>query len=307
MLAPRRLTSRGTPASEDEGGGADRISALPDAVLGEIISLLPTKDGARTQILASKWRHLWRSAPLNLDCRDLTADRDLLDGVVSSILSSHLGPGRCFRGRDYKMSYTTMEAWLRSPAMDSLQEIQVFFETLFEGVVHWVRRAPASISRFSDTLRDATIGKCCLHQALNLPQLKHLALQEVCISDSSLHDMIAGCPALECLLIDQCFGLHTLLRIKSVSLRTIAVRAECGELIIEDAPSLERLLHLDPISILRVSVISAPKLETLRCISNRYKIQVAKAFLLLASVRRLPICMFVYRWPNVLLRPSYRD
>ncbi|TKW20805.1 hypothetical protein SEVIR_4G113000v4 [Setaria viridis] len=85
------------------------------------------------------------------------------------------------------------------------------------------------------------------------------------ISDCTMNSIIAGCPVLECLLINACTGFSPI-RINSPSPRSIAM--SCMELIIEDAPSLQRLVHLKPCSALRVSVISAPKLETLGCLCD---------------------------------------
>jgi hypothetical protein len=183
------------PRLAEDRGGADRISNLADDTLRHIISLLPTREGARTQILASRWRNIWQSAPLNLDCRGLNA------GIVSRILSSKSGPGRRFCARKY-IPAATMDAWLRSPALDSLEELEVFFP-IYLG---------APTFRFSATLRHATIGRCTLSdgvvQGVHFPRLKQLVLEEVRISARSLHNMIAGCPALVCLLIDLCPGFH---------------------------------------------------------------------------------------------------
>jgi hypothetical protein len=88
--------SRKPPPGAEEVGGEempDRISSLPDAILGEIISLLPIREGARTQTLASRWRHLWRAAPLNLDYSLLPGHRDRQDILLGVILSAHQGPG----------------------------------------------------------------------------------------------------------------------------------------------------------------------------------------------------------------------
>ncbi|KAK1626213.1 hypothetical protein QYE76_000528 [Lolium multiflorum] len=279
----------------EDGGGVDVISDLPDDLLGEIITLLPTKDGARTQILARRWRHLWCSAPLNLDCRGLVKHRLQLPGVVSRILASHPGPGRRFRFDIYDFTglgatecvllqmNATMDEWLRSAALCDLQELHLSYCLWY--------RVPAPISSLSTaSLRVATITRCNLPdstavQGLRFPQLKQLTLEMVSISERSLHHMIAGCPALERLLLDHTFGFRCV-RIDSLSLRSISVHVKSsggnelkfGELVIENAPCLEMLLHIDQSGDhLHISVISAPKLETLRYLSNFTKISFGSA------------------------------
>uniref|UniRef100_A0A0D9WXM3 F-box/LRR-repeat protein 15/At3g58940/PEG3-like LRR domain-containing protein n=1 Tax=Leersia perrieri TaxID=77586 RepID=A0A0D9WXM3_9ORYZ len=116
-------------------------------------------------------------------------------------------------------------------------------------------------------LRVAIISQCCIldstTQTLHFPKLKKLTL-EVTISEESLHGMFALCPALENLLLSRRSGFRCV-RINSLTLRSIAISS--GELITDDAPSLERLLQLDLLSGLDITVISAPKLEILGCLS----------------------------------------
>ncbi|KAM0862512.1 hypothetical protein ACQ4PT_045220 [Festuca glaucescens] len=300
--APAAATEKPSPKSavEDQdpplagadGGANDRISQLPDGVLGDVISLLPTKDGARTQILASRWRHLWRSAPLNLDHHRLCRDRKDLDAVVSRILSAHPGPGRRFCAPVYHLfgdRAETADAWLWSPALDNLYELELCsfdyrFGLPYPSYPSEPQPTPAAAFRFSETLCVAIIGDCHLPdstaQGLHFPKLKKLGLERVSISESSLHSMMAGCPALECLLIQHSFGFRCI-RINSISLTSIGVKALARhkghlfeELIIENAPCLERFLqlsssrglHVSSSGSLHVSVIFAPKLKILGCL-----------------------------------------
>ncbi|CAN6223044.1 unnamed protein product [Urochloa humidicola] len=137
MVARARRRSR---LEEEEGEGRiDRISSLPDAVLGEIVSLLPTKDGARTQVLSSRWRPMWRSAPLNLDVYDNSVSRRIPVSKIPRILSSHPGPGRRFSvPRDYMLEAIenvstildgALDGWLQSPTLNNLQELDLYDST----------------------------------------------------------------------------------------------------------------------------------------------------------------------------------
>ncbi|KAL6595620.1 hypothetical protein ACP70R_047960 [Stipagrostis hirtigluma subsp. patula] len=86
--------------------GADRISALPDELLSDVISRLPTKDAARTTTLSTRWRSLWAATPLRLDDYDLVpggrqsrnaADLGALAAASARAIASHPGPVRSAR------------------------------------------------------------------------------------------------------------------------------------------------------------------------------------------------------------------
>ncbi|KAL6639378.1 hypothetical protein ACP70R_023108 [Stipagrostis hirtigluma subsp. patula] len=241
------------------GGGPDLISLLPDEILGSIISLLPTKSGGRTQALSSRWRPLWRSAPLNLVARGTAVD----EAAVSRILAAHRGPARRFCVTHFVVRH--LDGWLRSPALDALQEL----EFSYSSAASPKPPMPPSALRFSSTLRVAHIG-CCqfpddLAHKVHFPNLRQLTLRRVTISEDSLHAVLAGCPALNTLTLKFNDGFSRV-RINSPQLQCLAVHLGCTvqELIVENAPCLERLLNCEcGDSVVRIAVISAPKLKIL--------------------------------------------
>jgi hypothetical protein len=121
--------------------------------------------------------------------------------------------------------------------------------------------------RFSSSLHTATFALCQipdnLVQMLELPLLKRLLLVEVDMSDVSLQSIIhSSCPTLEWLLL-VCSNLDHCIRIKSSKLESITIYCKNGKLIIDDAPSLRRLIHDIQSRQLQITVVSAPKLEAL--------------------------------------------
>ncbi|CAM0954648.1 unnamed protein product [Alopecurus aequalis] len=241
------IRSQENPAEVKGAGGEDspdRISDLPDVILGEIISLLPTKDGARTQALASRWRHLWCAAPLNLDYRGYPEDEDgVLPGVI---LSAHEGPVHrlCLPARVLRYG-AVLEAW-RSPALDNLQQLE-----FYKGM----RISPRCYQRPSSGSRPLSASPPSASAISRTIQSKLLGFP----GSGNLQSWMSKSPS----------GVHSL-RINSPTLRSIAIRWSFRELIIEDAPLLDRLLHLEKSMEMQIVVISAPKLETLGYISEWY-------------------------------------
>ncbi|KAF8783643.1 hypothetical protein HU200_000440 [Digitaria exilis] len=241
---------------EEESGEQDFISRLPDGVLGDIISLLPTRDGARTQILSSRWRPLWRSAPLNIEILRYKWWEHTIASATSRILCEHPGPGRRFcvvYSNANAAGMALVDVWLRSPALDGLQELEFHYFNL-SGITPLP--LPESARRFSPTLVAAIFGYCVFFPdgPHHYPLLRKLTLSSVEISESSLDAILAGCHVLQSLLL---LNNHGPIRVKiaSASLRSIGVGSSTQgsirlqQLVVEDAPCLERLLVFEGIQI----------------------------------------------------------
>ena len=302
---------------QEEQSGPDRISDLTDGVLGEIISRLSTKECVHTQILARRWRPVWPTVPLNLDCREIPVARlfnpletvhieiisrasayseelariryigtwhqgktvpDDGSSLPESIFSSHVGAvlRLCIPACYLQCRPSTVHAWLESPRLNNLQVLEFYY--LFPRFVKKTVKLshtcssstpslPKSVFRFSCSLRTVSFACCQIPdhyvEVLELPLVKRLLLVEVDISDFSLQSIInSSCPALECPLL-VCNRERHRITINSPNLVSIGIRGEIGEFIIEDAPSLQRLIHDLQSNNMEVFIVSAPKLETL--------------------------------------------
>lgn len=264
------------------GSGSGDISVLPDDVLGVVVSLLPTKDGARTQALSRGWLPLWRSpmAPLNL-----VADLHFFDddhtraAVVSRILSGHPGPAHRFT---LQLAFlpdllSEVDGWFRSVSLTGLQELEVTNQLRKN---HYPL-PPHVLARFAPTLGVLKLGGCAFPGMVvappppSFPHLKRLIMYDVAVSEASLQNMISSCLVLESV------SLHNMgfvrLCISSPTLRSIGFYPPLGaegvttfqELVIENAPCLERLLPIYPDDgPVTIRVVRAPKLEMLGSLSK---------------------------------------
>ncbi|KAI4984428.1 hypothetical protein ZWY2020_017058 [Hordeum vulgare] len=177
-----------------EDAGLDLVSELSMDLRGVILSRLANnKAAARTAILSSAWRYIWRSTPLNLAVDDDLAghERNRITSV-SEILASHRGPVRRLSLKTIRLGrnrYARFDGWFRSRVLDGLEELQFYGDGMPPRLLPLrPLPLPPSALRFAPTLHAASIGGCDFPEisALIFPELKRLKLYDVCISEADL-------------------------------------------------------------------------------------------------------------------------
>ncbi|CAM8882155.1 unnamed protein product [Rhodiola kirilowii] len=75
---------------------SDRITKLPDEIIGHILSYLPICDALRTSVLSRRWRCSWtKTVQLNLyydESKEREMNNERFFKLVLRVLASHVGP-----------------------------------------------------------------------------------------------------------------------------------------------------------------------------------------------------------------------
>ncbi|KAL6650741.1 hypothetical protein ACP70R_009666 [Stipagrostis hirtigluma subsp. patula] len=171
---------------------ADRLSALPDELLHNVLSFLPAPEVVQSSVLSRRWRHLWRSTPcVDIDSRDF-----------------QFCPGRPVVG--------TEEAWERfarfadnllllHDAAAPLDRLRVRVPVLRhrQGDPGLVRRIDVG-APYSGTSPPPPRLQRPDPAAVNCRRLRALRLHGVALDEGFLEGLRAGCPALEDLALARC-------------------------------------------------------------------------------------------------------
>lgn len=247
----------------------DRISKLPDGILGHILSFLPVRDAERTGALSTRWKSLWALLPdleLGMPCKNRNPNFvDTFTNFVEKTLVLRNGlPLRRFRlsgmnsNVDSDRVYDIFCTAISNAISCRVEEIELYYYFAMDRF-----RLPWNPLMNCTTLVGLKLGwKFVLDVPRDVffPTLKCLHLYRVIYStDASLERLLSACPVLEELHVERCSPPYTwgklrgnILRLnvsmpylKRLSLENEVVIGKCKHELVVDAPTLENLTLYD--------------------------------------------------------------
>ncbi|XP_019265371.1 PREDICTED: F-box protein At5g03100-like isoform X2 [Nicotiana attenuata] len=201
----------------------DRISQLPDSLLAQILSLLPTtKDAFKTCILSKRWRYLWASVDnLNFTRTSYRKTSDFvsfIDYVIAHFVSSKIKRLKldCSHLSRYK---SHMSQWLSFAVEKKVEDFVYWSNSNRNGCT-----LPESFYTCSSLVTLHLTFYCFDSGAvIKWNSLKSIKLEYLVLSDEDIANLLSGCPALETMEFDSVGGFLRV-EINSLNLKRLYLK-----------------------------------------------------------------------------------
>ncbi|KAL0664255.1 hypothetical protein Bca4012_101093 [Brassica carinata] len=237
---------------------SDRLSALPDTLITQILLYLPTKDSIKTNFLSKRFKDLWLQVPgLEMHSHELAA--------IQNFIATFLQINRGSRLQKFKITYNGrnvcshgISEFIAGVINRGVQQLDVGSSTLKRPLTNDL--VPVNIYK-SNTLVSLKLANVGMQNppefGVSLPCLKTVHLEDITTKDPLIVEkLISGCPVLEDLTVFRAFDDNVpVLRVRSLSLKRFCVKFSRARTIhgkeyaVEvDAPGLKYLNFRDNLS-----------------------------------------------------------
>ncbi|XP_071721063.1 F-box/LRR-repeat protein 25-like isoform X1 [Rutidosis leptorrhynchoides] len=241
---------------QDKTKDEDRISALPDSLLIEILSHLPeTKYAIRTSTLSKRWIHLWTYIhTLNFQCghERYFSSSDFFSSINKTItqcrqLKLYKFKLRCFPGYSTQFE-SQVKNWICYVLNCNVEELylELFNERLKpEFVLDDFFYTNSCITKL-------TLGGCVFisTRAICWKKLKNLRIHRAIINEDLIENIQRGSPLLETLELEDCSG-YKRLDITSKSVKNLIFN---GYLDVEDEDNYTNVIEVNAPNILSLTI-----------------------------------------------------
>ncbi|XP_022570731.2 FBD-associated F-box protein At5g44490-like [Brassica napus] len=213
----------------------DMISNLPDSLISQMLSCLPTKEAVRTSVLSTRWKTLWLLVPrLRLASHDFP-DYNSFISFVDKSLDLYREENSCLHNlelvirKDYDDDQCCVTRWVDYVARHKVKHLDVECVLVKREFLEVV---PLSLYLCESLLylrlhRVLLVGS----ESVSLPRLKTMRLeQNVYPHEAFLQFFISSCPVLEDLSIVRKDGDNVkVLRVHSQTVTSLTIGFEPGD------------------------------------------------------------------------------
>lgn len=208
----------------------DKISKLPDFLLQQVLSFLTIKQVVQSSLLSKRWKHVWFTIPVlefdgayfetKLWCRDREKTRQIQRKRVElyHFAEQNLVSRRRQRLKINKLTLfmylrtpktvSRVDRWIDYSLKSNVEELNLDF--FMSGGRRYI--LPQSVL-LAKSITVLMLSGCRLESHccdINLSSLKKLSLVKVRTNDQIIHNLVAGCPVIEDMRFEFCYGLENI-------------------------------------------------------------------------------------------------